>query len=180
MAICDYRALTKYESSIVRRATAILERAIMREPLTASYPDVVKRYLVAKYATAAREVFGVLFLDAQNRLLAFDEMFRGTLTETSVYPREVVRAALLHNAAAVMFVHNHPSGLAEPSIADKIMTKGLINALLLVSVRVLDHFVVGGTNCLSFAEQGLLGADPDPPPAGTKTARKKKAVASKG
>jgi DNA repair protein RadC len=101
-------------------------------------------------------VFLVVFLDAQNRLIAAEEMFRGTLTQTSVYPREIVKRSLAHNAAAVIFAHNHPSGLAEPSRADELLTSTLKQALALVDVKVLDHFVVGVASALSFAERGLL------------------------
>ena len=98
----------------------------------------------------------VLFLDAQNRVLSPEEMFRGTLTQTSVYPREVVKRSLANNAAAVIFAHNHPSGVAEPSRADELLTQSLKQALALVDVRVLDHFVVAGNGVMSFAERGLL------------------------
>jgi DNA repair protein RadC len=98
----------------------------------------------------------VLFLDAQNRVIATEELFSGTLTQTSVYPREVVKRALHHNAAAVIFAHNHPSGVAEPSRADELLTKALKEALALVDVKVLDHFVVAGNVAVSFAERGLL------------------------
>ncbi len=98
----------------------------------------------------------VLFLDAQHRLIASEELFHGTLTQTSVYPREVVKRALIHNAAAVMLSHNHPSGLAEPSSADRMLTDALKQALGLVDVRVLDHIVIGEQEALSFAERGLI------------------------
>ena len=102
-------------------------------------------------------VFVVVFLDVQHRLIMLEEMFRGTLTQTSVYPREVVKAALAHNAAAVVFAHNHPSGVAEPSSADTHLTRELKQALALVDVKVLDHFIVAGTAAaVSFAERGLL------------------------
>ena len=97
-----------------------------------------------------------MFLDAQHRLISTNELFRGTLTQTSVYPREVVKAALRANAAAVIFSHNHPSGVAEPSQSDKLLTEALKSALSLVDVRVLDHFIVAGTSIISFAERGLL------------------------
>ena len=97
-----------------------------------------------------------IFLDAQNRLLGFEELFRGTLTQTSVYPREVVKTALRYNAAGVIFAHNHPSGVAEPSRADETLTQALKQALALIDVRVLDHFVVGRGATFSFAERGLL------------------------
>jgi len=102
------------------------------------------------------ESFVVLFLDVKNRLLTMKEMFRGTLTHTSVYPREVVKAALAHNAASVMLAHNHPSGTADPSEADLLLTRSLVQALALVDVRVLDHFVVAGSQVHSFAEHGQL------------------------
>jgi DNA repair protein RadC len=102
------------------------------------------------------EVFVGLFLDAQNRVIAVEELFSGTLTQTSVFPREVVRKALHHNAASVIFAHNHPSGVAEPSHADETLTQALKEALALIDVRVLDHFVVGRGATLSFAERGLL------------------------
>ena len=102
------------------------------------------------------EVFVGLFLDSQNRLLAAEELFRGTLAQTSVYPREVVKAALARNAAAMIFAHNHPSGVAEPSRADELLTQALKQALALVDVRTLDHFVVAGGGLTSFAERGLL------------------------
>lgn len=98
----------------------------------------------------------VLFLDAQNRVLAQEELFSGTLTQTSVYPREVVKRALHHNAASVIFAHNHPSGVAQQSRADELLTTSLKQALALVDIRVLDHFIVAGNSTLSFAEQGLL------------------------
>ncbi len=98
----------------------------------------------------------VIFLDAQHRAIASEEMFQGTLTQTSVYPREVVKRALHHNAAAVILAHNHPSGIAEPSQSDRLLTDTLKQALALVDVRVLDHFIVAGTACLSFAERGMV------------------------
>ena len=97
-----------------------------------------------------------LFLDAQNRVITPEELFRGTLTQTSVYPREVVKRSLVHNAAAVIFCHNHPSGVAEPSQADRWLTEQLKAALALVDVKVLDHFIVAGNGVVSFAERGLL------------------------
>lgn len=156
MAIVDCNPLTKYEASIVRRAAAILERKMRGKDLTMGSPDAVRDFLVTRYAVAPREVFSALFLDAQNHLIAFEELFHGTLTQTSVFPREVVKAALQHNAASVMFVHNHPSGVAEPSPADETLTKALKMALEMIDVRVLDHFIIGGTSQLSFAERGLL------------------------
>ncbi|HZV92802.1 MAG TPA: DNA repair protein RadC [Caldimonas sp.] len=119
-------------------------------------PGKVKDYLALQLAGRRHEVFAVLFLDAQSRLVALEEMFRGTLTQTSVYPREVVKRALDLHAAAVILAHNHPSGAAEPSRADEYLTQTLKSALALVDVRVLDHLVVGHGTVVSFAERGLL------------------------
>jgi DNA repair protein RadC len=119
-------------------------------------PKQVRDYLVLKLGALTREVFMVLFLDAQNRLHATEELFSGTLTQTSVYPREVVKRAIHHNAASVIFAHNHPSGITQQSSADEQLTQQLKQALALVDVRVLDHFIVAGNQTLSFAEQGLL------------------------
>jgi DNA repair protein RadC len=119
-------------------------------------PGKVKEYLQLQLGGREHEVFAVLFLDAQSRLLRLEEMFRGTLTQTSVYPREVVKRALELGAAAVILAHNHPSGAAEPSRADEFLTQTLKSALALVDVRVLDHLVVGQGQAVSFAERGLL------------------------
>ncbi|MEZ0246313.1 MAG: DNA repair protein RadC [Methylophilaceae bacterium] len=133
---------------------ALSEQMRQRDALTS--PQQVRDYLCLKLGGMTREVFVVLFLDAQNRVMAQEELFAGTLTQTSVYPREVVKRALHHNSAAVIFAHNHPSGVAEPSRADELLTKTLKDALALVDVRVLDHFVIAGNMALSFAERGLL------------------------
>ena len=119
-------------------------------------PQQVRDYLVLTLGSLTREVFLVLFLDTQNHLVATEEMFAGTLTQTSVYPREVVKRALHHNAASVIFAHNHPSGITQQSQADELLTKQLKQALTLVDVRVLDHFIVAENNTLSFSERGLL------------------------
>jgi DNA repair protein RadC len=119
-------------------------------------PPRVKSFLQLQLGGREHEVFAVLFLDAQHRLIALEELFRGTLSQTSVYPREVVKRALARNAAAVILAHNHPSGVAEPSRADELLTQALRSALGLVDVRVLDHFVVGQGQVVSFAERGLL------------------------
>src|SRR6266705_2932403 len=118
----------------------------------------LKEEISSRDALAGREqeVFVVLLLDARHRVTASEELFRGTLTQTSVYPREVVKCALKHNAAAVIFAHNHPSGVAEPSHADEILTRSLKAALALVDIQVLDHFIVAGSRTMSFAERGLL------------------------
>lgn len=132
-----------------------LAERIRRDCLLSS-PAAVRDYLRVHFAGREYESFVVLFIDNQNRLIAAEELFRGTLTQTSVYPREVVKAALRHNAAAVIFSHNHPSGVSEPSRADELLTSALKQALLLVDVRVLDHLIVAGTAVLSFAERGLI------------------------
>lgn len=135
-------------------ARGFLEEAGRRDTLNS--PAAVRDYLRLALAALPHEAFLVLFLDSQNRLLASEEMFRGTLTQTSVYPREIVKSALGHNAAAVIFAHNHPSGVAEPSRADELLTAALKQALALVDIRTVDHFVVAGTRVVSFAERGLL------------------------
>jgi DNA repair protein RadC len=139
----------------IRRALKILD-ARMRTGEALSSPDAVRTYMRLKLAGLEHEVFVTIFLDAQNRVITAEEMFRGTPTQTSVYPREVVKAALRCNAGAAIFAHNHPSGVCEPSHADELLTNSLKAALALVDVRVLDHFVVGGSSVLSFAERGLL------------------------
>ena len=121
-----------------------------------SSPQQVRDYLCLKLGNLSREVFMVLFLDAQNRIIVTEELFTGTLTQSSVYPREVIKRALYHNAASVIFAHNHPSGVAEQSKADEMITAELKKALALVDVRVLDHFIVAGNQTLSFSERGLL------------------------
>jgi DNA repair protein RadC len=133
---------------------ALGERLAAPEAL--SSPDAVKAFLRLRLQHLEREVFMVLFLNAQNALIAAEELFAGTLTQTSVYPREVVKRALFLNASAVILAHNHPSGIAEPSRADEALTAALRQALALVDVRVLDHVVVGRGTALSFAERGLL------------------------
>jgi len=137
---------------LVRRS--LTEVAAERDALQS--PQAVRDYLRLALAARPYEVFVGLFLDSQNRLLAAEELFRGTLAQTSVYPREVVKAALARNAAAMIFAHNHPSGLAEPSRADELLTLSLKQALALIDVRTLDHFVVAGGRLTSLAERGLL------------------------
>ena len=128
----------------------------LRRECTLSSPGSVRDYLRLIFAGQEYESFVVLFLDAQNRLIVSKEMFRGTLTQTSVYPREIVKESLRCNAAAVIFSHNHPSGVPEPSRADEQLTSSLKQALSLVDVKVLDHFIVAGAATLSFAERGML------------------------
>ena len=128
----------------------------LREREVFDSPQAVKHYLQLHLAAKGHEVFAVLFLDAQHRLLALEELFRGTLTQTSVYPREVVLRALHHQAAAVVLAHNHPSGSVQPSRADEALTQTLKAALALVDVRVLDHVIVAPGQALSMAEKGLV------------------------
>jgi DNA repair protein RadC len=141
---------------------AVLEmsRRALRETLdrgpALSSPQAVRDYLRLRLQGRLHEVFVAVFLDAQNRVLEVEELFRGTLTQTSVFPREIVKRALHFNAAAIIFAHNHPSGVAEPSRADEALTQTLKHTLALVDVKVLDHFVVGGDSAMSFAERGLL------------------------
>ncbi|MGB3427360.1 MAG: DNA repair protein RadC [Burkholderiaceae bacterium] len=137
---------------IARRA---LQEDVRRDTLL-NAPDKVRQYLRLWIGHLPHEVFVALYLDAQNRLLTAEELFRGTLTQTSVYPREVVKHALHHNAAALILAHNHPSGVAEPSRADELLTASLKQALALVDVRVLDHLIVAGNTTVSFAERGLI------------------------
>jgi DNA repair protein RadC len=119
-------------------------------------PTVVRNFLKTRLAAREHEVFMVLFLNVQHRLIACEEMFSGTLSQTSVYPREVAKKALQFNSSAVILAHNHPSGTPEPSRADEALTRALANALALIDVRVLDHIVVGAASSVSFAERGLL------------------------
>ena len=128
----------------------------MRNRPALASPSAVRDYLRIYFMGREHECFIVLFLDAQNHLMCAEKLFRGTLTQTSVYPREVVKSALRCNAGAVVFAHNHPSGVAEPSRADETLTQALKQALALVDVRTLDHFVVAGSSVLSFAQRGLL------------------------
>jgi DNA repair protein RadC len=143
------------QDQTIQRALAILNTRMRNGPVL-SAPGAVRDYLRLLLHDRGHEVFVCVFLDAQHRVIACDELFRGTLSQTSVYPREVVKAALAHNAAAVIFAHNHPSGVAEPSRADELLTQTLKQALALVDVRVLDHFVVAGAGSVGFAERGLI------------------------
>ena len=142
-------------AAVMELARRSLAQQLERRPVFDS-PQRVKDYLRLQLGHLEHEVFAVLFLDAQNHLIRLEEMFRGTLAQTSVYPREVVKRALELRAGAVILAHNHPSGLAEPSRADEFLTKTLSSALQLVDVRVLDHLVVGKAEVVSFAERGLL------------------------
>ncbi len=143
------------------QAVVELARRALREEMAAgdalSSPRAVRDWLSLTLGGLPHEVFMVLLLDAQNRLIAAEELFRGTLTQTSVHPREVVKLALAHNAAGALLAHNHPSGVAEPSRADEVLTQALRQALALVDVKLLDHFIIAGAaEPLSFAERGLI------------------------
>lgn len=142
------------------QAALELARRHLQEPLARSFtlstPDATRQFLLAQLRDKPYEVFSCLFLDNRHRLIAFDELFRGTIDGASVHPREVIRQALSRNAAAVIIAHNHPSGVMEPSQADEAVTRRLKQALGLVDVRLLDHIIVGDGQCYSFAEQGLL------------------------
>ncbi|WIM06769.1 MAG: DNA repair protein RadC [Candidatus Nitricoxidivorans perseverans] len=146
---------TQLQAVLEMARRALSEAMQARDALSA--PAAVRDWLRLRLSGLPHEVFGALWLDAQNRLIEYEELFRGTLTQTSVYPREVVRKAITRNAAAVILAHNHPSGLAEPSRADEMLTRSLREALALVDVKLLDHFIVAGNAPpLSFAERGLL------------------------
>jgi DNA repair protein RadC len=157
LMVCDeggaYRPATADE--VLRGARTVLSRRVRRGVVFDS-PKVVREYLAVQLGALDHEVFCVAFVDAQHKLLAFREMFRGTLTQTSVYPREIIKEALALNAAALILAHNHPSGSVEPSRADEYLTQTLKTALALVDVRVLDHVIVAGSDALSFSERGLI------------------------
>lgn len=144
------------ELAVIARAIAILEERARYDAISFTEPRSVADYLRLRVGGLEHEMFGVLWLDAQHRLIDAEELFRGTLTQTSVYPREVVKGALARNACSVILYHNHPSGHPEPSPADERLTQNLKTALALVDVRVLDHFVVTVGAATSFAERGLI------------------------
>ena len=146
---------TAEEMNIINQANAIIDSKINNNAAITS-PDLAARLVRTQIAHLEHEVFLVIFLDNQNRLIAMDIMFRGTIDSSAVYPREVAKVALAHNAAAVIFAHNHPSGITDPSRADQVITQRLIEALALFDIRVLDHFIVGSGETFSFSERGLL------------------------
>tara|TARA_R110002074_G_scaffold388518_1_gene571238 strand:+ start:1581 stop:2048 length:468 start_codon:yes stop_codon:yes gene_type:complete len=145
------------DDAIIESALKILESRLLYDPdsIPMTSPQASKDFVKLKLFAYEHEVFACLFLDNRNRVIVFDELFRGTIDSASVYPREVLKACLSCNAAAVIFAHNHPSGIAEPSLADERITKRLKDALALIDVRVLDHLIVG-EEVISFAERGLL------------------------
>jgi DNA repair protein RadC len=140
----------------IQRAIQILERRLSIKGEVLNAPHTVRDYLTLQLSTLEHEVFFVIYLSAQHAVIHSEQLFRGTLTQTSVYPREVVKRSLELNASAVIFAHNHPSGVPDPSQSDRLLTDALKQALQLVDVRVLDHFVIAGTTTFSFAERGLL------------------------
>ena len=144
-----------HEGEIVELATSIVAKQFFKREMIASPKDTIE-YLTLRLAHLEHEVFCCMFLDTRHRVLRFETMFQGTINGTAVYAREIVKRALACNAAAVIFAHNHPSGVAEPSQADEALTQRLKEALALVDVRTLDHIVIGGTEAFSFSERGLL------------------------
>lgn len=158
-ALLEVKGLGVAKSAQLSAAVELARRSLHEELKSGgalTSPGGVRDYLRLALGGREHEVFVCIWLDAQHRVLKFEELFRGTLTQTSVYPREIVKAALAWNAAAVIFAHNHPSGVAQPSQADELLTRNLKEALALVEVKVLDHFIVAGSHALSFAERGLL------------------------
>ena len=142
---------------LIQEAKEILRTMLARSSdLSFASPSDVRNFLKLTLAPREREIFACMFLDNRHRMIAFGELFQGTIDGASVHPREVVKSALAHNAAAVILAHNHPSGVAEPSQADQRITQRLQEALALVDIRVLDHFVIGAGEPVSFAESGLL------------------------
>jgi DNA repair protein RadC len=158
-ALLDIKGLGQAKTAQFAAAIELARRA-MREQMSSrsalTSPGAVRDYLRLSLAHLQHEVFVCIWLDAQHKVVGTEEAFRGTLTQTSVYPREIVKKALARNAAAVIFAHNHPSGVAQPSQADELLTRNLREALGLVEVKVLDHFIVAGNQAISFAERGLL------------------------
>ena len=157
LMVCDGAGVYRPASAdeVLRQARRVLSRRVRRGVVFES-PAMVKEFLTLQLGALDHEVFAVIFVDARHRLLSFQQMFRGTLTQTSVYPREVVKEALALNASAVFLAHNHPSGFVEPSRADEMLTSTLKTSLAMVDVPVLDHIIVAGDASLSFAERGLL------------------------
>lgn len=149
-------SIPEHERSVIDAALAIIGRHLGEPGAAFNSPGAVRDFMRLHLGAERTELFAVLYLDSQNRAIAFETPFSGTLTQTSVYPREIVRAAIGHNAAAVILAHNHPSGVARPSRADEALTVALKAALALVDVRVLDHFIVTGEGCASMAEMGLV------------------------
>lgn len=156
---CRHAGVGKVRYAELQAALELARRhyqeALQTGPALSS-PHATRDFLVARLRDRPYEVFCCLHLDNRHRLIAFDELFRGTIDGASVHPREVVKQALARNAAAVILAHNHPSGVAEPSQADELITQRLKESLALVDIRLLDHLIVGDVTCISFAEKGLL------------------------
>lgn len=152
----EINAAASNEDAIIAQALEILARRMRNTGMMMDSPEVVRDWLRLRVGGKPHEEFGVIWLNARHEVVEADEMFRGTLTQTSVYPREVVKEALRINAAACIMYHNHPSGAAEPSLADEMLTRALKEALAMVDVHVLDHMVVTAETITSFAERGLL------------------------
>lgn len=158
-ALCEIKGMGVAKYVQLQAVLEMAKRALNEDIKLAdalSSPQAVRDYLRLTLSRLPHEVFVAVFLTAQNRVIVVDEIFRGTLTQTSVYPREIVKRALAHNAASVIFAHNHPSGEPNPSQADRVLTKTLAEALALIDVKVLDHFIVSPGASLSFAEQGMM------------------------
>jgi DNA repair protein RadC len=156
MAAVNSTSRTPAANRVIHRALRILQEELRAYGPGLNSPGAVKEFLRIKIGQLEHEIFVVIWLNAQNQVIEYVELFRGTLTQTAVYPRELVKGALAHNAAAAIFAHNHPSGVAEPSRSDEVLTAALKTALALVDVKVLDHFIVGSNDVVSFAEKGLL------------------------
>lgn len=145
-----------HEQHIITQAIGLLERQLQARTVVLAQSDAVRNYLRLQLERQERELFMAMYLDSQHRLIACETVFTGTLGSVSVYPREIVKQALTYNAASLILAHNHPSGMAEPSQADRSLTDRIIAALLLIDVRVLDHIVIGHGESVSFAERGWL------------------------
>jgi DNA repair protein RadC len=157
--LLDIKGLGEAKSAQFTAAIELARRAMaeeLKERSALTSPGAVRDYLRVALGHRRHEIFVCIWLDAQHKVIGIEEAFEGTLTQTSVYPREIVQSALRRNAAAVIFAHNHPSGVAQPSQADELLTRNLRDALALVEVKVLDHFIIAGNQAISFAERGLL------------------------
>jgi len=157
--LCSMRGLGTAKYVLLKAALELGRRYIeetLKRDTPLKSPEMTRHFLKARLRAYPHEVFACLFLDNRHRIITFEELFTGTIDGATVHPREVVKRTLFHNAAAVIFAHNHPSGIAEPSQADKSITRRLVDALALIDVRVLDHFVIGDEEVTSFAERGLL------------------------
>ncbi|MFV8913641.1 RadC family protein [Serratia fonticola] len=150
-----YESIRLKEEKIIQKAQEIVANRLYR-PEKLSTPQAVRQFLSLKLALREQETFAVVFLDSQLQVISYEELFHGTISETSVYPREIAKAALKHNAARVILSHNHPSGVPEPSLADRNVTERSVKALELLDIQVLDHLVIGGNSSVSFAERGWL------------------------